>query len=79
MFNLSGTTGSDHRDGYIVPDVVDQFNVKTAIGTVLINAVDLADFYRRWASNPVQDYNCLPPGLLTWQYFSVLYVRFPVF
>ncbi len=40
MLHLAGTTGSDHRDGDIVPDVVDQFNIKAAIGTVLINAVE---------------------------------------
>jgi len=40
VFNLSGTTGGNHRDGDVFPDVVDQLNIKNAVGTVLINAVE---------------------------------------
>jgi hypothetical protein len=31
VLNLSGSWGSDHRDGYIVTDVVDQFVVRNNI------------------------------------------------
>ena len=40
VLNLSGTAGGYDRDGYVVTDVVDQLNIKTAIGTILINAVE---------------------------------------
>jgi hypothetical protein len=30
---LACTTGGNDWDGYVIPDVVDQFNVKAAIGT----------------------------------------------
>jgi hypothetical protein len=36
---LTGSAGSDHRDGDIVPDVADELYVKAPIGPVLINAV----------------------------------------
>ena len=36
---LTGSAGSDQRDGDIVPDVADELNVKARIGPVLINAV----------------------------------------
>lgn len=36
---FSGTTGGNHRDGYIVPDVVDQLDIKAGVGDVSINAV----------------------------------------
>jgi len=39
VLNYSGSTGSSHRDGDIVPYVVDQLDVKAAFGAVLINAV----------------------------------------
>jgi hypothetical protein len=36
---LSGTTGGYDRDGDIFADVFYKFNIKPAVGTVLINAV----------------------------------------
>ena len=39
MFHLAHTTGGDHRDGDVVPNMVDQFYIKAAISNVLINTV----------------------------------------
>ena len=39
MLNLAGNAGGNDRDGARVSDMFNQLNVKTAIGTILINAV----------------------------------------
>ena len=39
VLHLAGTTGGNDRDGDVVADVVDQLDVKAAVGAVLINAV----------------------------------------
>ena len=39
VFHISGSTGGNHRYSDVVTDVVDQLDIKAAVGTVLINAV----------------------------------------
>ena len=39
MLHFTCAGGGDHRDGDIVPHVVDQLDVKAGVGAVLINAV----------------------------------------
>jgi len=40
MFNFAGTGGGYYRNSDIVPNVVDQLDIKAAVGTILINAVE---------------------------------------
>jgi len=40
VFNLSGSGRGNDRDGYVISEVVDQFNAKTSVGIVLINTVE---------------------------------------
>ena len=40
VFHLSGTGRGDHRDGNTFANMFDQFNVKTTIRTILINAIE---------------------------------------
>ena len=39
VLHLSGTTGGNDRDGDVIADVVDQFNVETTIGAILIKQI----------------------------------------
>ena len=39
VLNLSGTRGSDHWDRDVFADVVDQFNVETTVGAILIKQI----------------------------------------
>jgi hypothetical protein len=39
VFNLSGTTGGNDRDGDVFADMFYKFNIKTADGTVFVNTV----------------------------------------
>ena len=39
MFHLAGTAGGNDRDGDCFTDMLDQLNIKAAVGAVLVNAV----------------------------------------
>jgi hypothetical protein len=40
VFNLSGTGGSSDWDGNAFAYMLHQFNVKTTVGTVLVNTIE---------------------------------------
>ena len=40
VFYTIGSAGGNHRDGNSFSDMLDQLNIKTAVSTVLINAVE---------------------------------------
>jgi hypothetical protein len=39
MLHFTGSTGGNHGNGDIIPDVIDQLDIKAGIGAVFINAV----------------------------------------